>query len=737
MRKLITILLLFTTSVVFSQGTPIIKPPYTNYPTKEVHRDTCDYTGSSVIIIQAGAGAGKVLTSDAVGVGSWQTGSGGATGPTGVTGPTGGTGPTGPTGATGNTGATGSTGATGATGSVSNIDSVIASQAWLLTGNAGTTAGTNFVGTIDGQDLVFKTNNTESGRTSIGGIGGTAQTSFGQEAGLNNTGAAVCAFGASALKNNTGDHNTAFGWDALSNNVSGSENTAFGYNSSTGVSTGLGNTAFGQGTLNIISTGSFNTVIGFHANGVADNQTNSMAVGANALTGCSNCTVIMDTTQLAQVGIGYSTPSAILGSNSGLAILGKLAIVDGTQQSGYVLTSDAQGLASWQNFGAGTFVTYADTGVATRLLVTPTLLDSVVQVIVPLATVWTDSAGSIFNTNQGEPVGIGTVVPDAKLNVDQTDTTLTAFHVTLGAEDIFYADHQDLVMAIGDVVIDMTKSSNTIGFSGNGNSVFIFNGGNVGIGTASPTAKLEVNGTVKLMGNNSPGDWIIGYNNGTDDYLSASYYSREHYNLLVSDSVNGGFWGQLQIGDAGAGVGVEFNSRVNIVTQMSPSFGNFGIGTTSPTAKLHVVGSLNFTTGNEGMGKVLTSDASGNADWQTLSPANNVAILAADTFFTSQTATKNLIVYTTGGIDENFQVSGTINVTAVTLDVAQFQVAYTDETNTPTTMALLAGVSATGHALIPTTNIRAKAGTSITISVTLTTGTGSISYNAGATLQEF
>ncbi len=34
-------------------------------------------------------------------------------------------------------------------------------NAWLLLGNAGTTAGTNFLGTTDAQDMVFKTNNTE------------------------------------------------------------------------------------------------------------------------------------------------------------------------------------------------------------------------------------------------------------------------------------------------------------------------------------------------------------------------------------------------------------------------------------------------------------------------------------------------------------------------------------------------------------------------------------------------
>jgi hypothetical protein len=36
-----------------------------------------------------------------------------------------------------------------------------ASADWTLTGNAGTTAGANFLGTTDAQDLVFKTNNTE------------------------------------------------------------------------------------------------------------------------------------------------------------------------------------------------------------------------------------------------------------------------------------------------------------------------------------------------------------------------------------------------------------------------------------------------------------------------------------------------------------------------------------------------------------------------------------------------
>lgn len=45
-----------------------------------------------------------------------------------------------------------------------------ASSAWGLTGNAGTVAGVNFLGTTDAIDLVFKTNNTEKARISSAGI---------------------------------------------------------------------------------------------------------------------------------------------------------------------------------------------------------------------------------------------------------------------------------------------------------------------------------------------------------------------------------------------------------------------------------------------------------------------------------------------------------------------------------------------------------------------------------------
>jgi hypothetical protein len=66
------------------------------------------------------------------------------------------------------------------------------------------------------------------------------------------------------------------------------------------------------------------------------------------------------------------------------------------------------------------------------------------------------------------------------------------------------------------------------------------------------------------------------------------------------------------------------------VMRITPS-GDLGIGTTNPGAKLEVAGQVKITGGSPGAGKVLTSDATGLATWQTPSvPVNFRATMSAN-----------------------------------------------------------------------------------------------------------
>jgi trimeric autotransporter adhesin len=81
--------------------------------------------------------------------------------------------------------------------------------------------------------------------------------------------------------------------------------------------------------------------------------------------------------------------------------------------------------------------------------------------------------------------------------------------------------------------------------------------------------------------------------------------------------------------------------------------GNVGVGTAAPTAKLDVAGGLKATaftlTGNgAAAGKVLTSDATGVASWQTAAGGGGAATLGANTFSATQTISNgNLVLPTT------------------------------------------------------------------------------------------
>lgn len=90
----------------------------------------------------------------------------------------------------------------------------------------------------------------------------------------------------------------------------------------------------------------------------------------------------------------------------------------------------------------------------------------------------------------------------------------------------------------------------------------------------------------------------------------------------------------------------------------------------------------------------------------------------------------NCILYTVpAGVTNSYTLQGYLTVTALSVDVIQPKVVWTDENNNVQTFSLGSSISSTGYNNLPSTFIRAKGGTVIFETNALTTGTGSVTYN--------
>lgn len=98
------------------------------------------------------------------------------------------------------------------------------------------------------------------------------------------------------------------------------------------------------------------------------------------------------------------------------------------------------------------------------------------------------------------------------------------------------------------------------------------------------------------------------------------------------------------------------------------------------------------------------------------------------------------VVTLTPGTAGTFRVGGYVTITAVSLDVLQLQLTWTDETSTSRTLVMLpvggATLTTTGAFSFPCVDIRVKISTAISLAVVLTTGTGSVAYDAGGSIME-
>ncbi len=508
---------------------------------------------------------------------------------------------------------------------------------WLLTGNSGTTDGTNFIGTTDNVPFNLRVNNETAGRidptlfnTFFGHQAGQTISSggrnvfIGEKAGFSTTtGVRNNFIGYRAGFSSSGgsaNYNQFFGYDAGYTNTSGSQNLFMGYAAGFLNSTGVNNHAVGylagrnnngdnnffegyysgfdntsgssntfigfqagqtDNAANTNTTGSNNTFIGYNAgSGSPTQHTNSAAIGYHAKVDADNSMVLGGTGgYVVNVGIGTTVPTSKLhlhnSASTGLSISTNTNLGTGNDVE-LIFNSDLDGTPNPATIGQYNDGSLRFSGASN--LVTPDMA--------------IDDAGN---------VGIGTASPSAKLELKGS----------LKIVDGTQANGRVLTSDAGGLATWQTPSSGVSG-SGTqnyvskwnnapgtslGNSIIYDNGTNVGIGTSSPGL---VGGSAKYLtissGSGSPGaadNVSVELNGGSNS--SNGIQNKVDFVARATDGANYNT-GRIEMsntsGSTNQGI-MRFYTRdaSSLAARMTIlESGNTGVGITSPAAKFHISG---------------------------------------------------------------------------------------------------------------------------------------------------
>jgi len=181
---------------------------------------------------------------------------------------------------------------------------------------------------------------------------------------------------------------------------------------------------------------------------------------------------------------------------------------------------------------------------------------------------------------------------------------------------------------------------------GTGNAIYR-TGTPVGIGTTSPNTDYQLHLRNTIGG--SP--LLLEATQG----LNGIYMQGPNFNSLVAATNSALSLVTLGSGDVSLIPG-------NVLALTAKPSGNVGVGTTSPTAKLEVAGQVKITGGAPGVGKVLTSDATGLASWTT--PASSGSFWSASGNDIINTNSGNIGIGTTNPTHK-FHVDGSSRLGAL------------------------------------------------------------------------
>jgi hypothetical protein len=351
-------------------------------------------------------------------------------------------------------------------------------QDWTITGNSGTNSSTNFIGTTDNIDFVFKRNNLISGKLT------TSNTSFGVEA-LSNSGTTALrtvAIGVNTLKNltsgsdnvatgygaleanTTGLQNVAVGSSSLSLNTSGSYNTAIGYNALTRNASGILNTAVGNSSLFNNLGGNNNVGLGYSALQRNFSGSYNVGVGTNAIynnqTGNNN------------VGIGESALERNITGNNNIAI-GTSSLFNSNASNNISIGHESQlnNITGQSNTSLGYQSLYTNSGGSNNTAI-------------GFQSLFTNMSGA-NNTVLGHNAGYNVTTGNNNIIIGYN----SGLSVTTGSNNTLIGSN---------FTLPATITGNIILADGFGNRrINVDQNGNVGIATTSPTAQFHTTGTIR------------------------------------------------------------------------------------------------------------------------------------------------------------------------------------------------------------------------------------------------
>ena len=444
--------------------------------------------------------------------------------------------------------------------SLKGVSAGTSTGGWALTGNS--IAGGNFLGTTNNQPLNFRVNNND-----VGSIKTDNSLYIGRSASSN--GARSIALGFES--NSSGDESTALGRGA---SATAARSTASGFESK---AQGEESSAYGRGAT---ANSARSTAIGFETTATADDATalgrNADASGARSTaTGFNSLSSGTDAVAFGRESKATNTNTTAIGPNASASQSNSTAL--GNQANASAINATSLGYNSDATADNATGIGY-----------------------------------------EAQAIGISSVVVGDHSTANKLKTIAIGYSAEAVATN---------AIAIGDDSYANKAFSTAIGSVSDATGDY-----SIALGYDSYTGALNATAIGRLSDAQGENSIALGYDTYTNKTGAVAIGNNTESTGLNAIALG---TGSRAPQDNSIVLGDHNNTNVRV-----------GIGTNTPSAKLQVNGTFRYVDGNQATGKVLTSDANGNASWKAISSGGGNASSSYAEAYLSSDSTFNLERYT-------------------------------------------------------------------------------------------